>query len=90
MNPSAIHFELNEAHIHLGELVKELASGNLSSDADSGALAVELNHIWDHLCRAWNTKDLTPEQKDALSQEEFGRASNTVPNLLGERVIGDY
>ncbi len=89
MTTENVLFDLNEAHIHLGELVKGLTTGRISAE-DFGPHSVELNHVMDHLCRAWNTKYLTPEQKQLLSQEEFERASNTVPNLMGERIVGDF
>jgi hypothetical protein len=89
MNTELIHFELNEASIHLTNLVAEIRGGKIEPD-NAPALAIQLAHIMDHLCRAWNCKDMTHEQKDSITQAEFERLSNTVPNFMGERILGDY
>lgn len=89
MNIATVEFDLGEALIHLDSLVAELRSGKIGSD-DEPAIAVELGHILDHISRAWNCKDMTPEEKSRLSQEEFERLSNTIPNFLGERVLGEF
>jgi hypothetical protein len=89
MQPTTVHFELAEASHHLQQLVSELRDGKID-DRGEPALSVQLAHILDHLCRAWNCKDQTPEQHASVSQEEFERLSHTVPNFLGERVIGEY
>jgi hypothetical protein len=89
MNIATVEFDLGEALIHLQNLVAELRAGKIQTD-DEPALAVQLGHVLDHICRAWNCKDMTPEQKSKLAQEEFDRLSNTVPNFLGERVLGEF
>jgi hypothetical protein len=89
MNTEIVHFELNEASIHLAELVAGIRDGTIEPD-NTPALAIDLAHIMDHLCRAWNCKDMTHEQKDSITQEEFERLSNTVPNFMGERILGEY
>jgi hypothetical protein len=70
-------------------LVAEFRAGKIQS-RDEPALAVQLGHVLDHISIAWNCKDMTPEQRAALPQEQFERLSNTVPNFLGERVIGEF
>jgi hypothetical protein len=89
MHIETVAFDLGEALIHLESLVAEVRIGKIKSD-DEPALAVQLGHVLDHISRAWNCKDMSPEQKSKLSQEEFGRLSNTVPNFLGVRVLGEF
>ncbi len=89
MNTAIVQCELEEASVHLQDLVAELREGKIGED-DTPAVSIQLAHIIDHLCRAWNCKDQTDEQRAALSQEDFERLSNTVPNFLGEKVIGEY
>lgn len=89
MHPGLVTFELHEASIHLQQLVAELRDGTIDERGEP-ALSVSLAHLLDHLCRAWNGKDLTPEQHAALSQDEFEHLSHTVPNFEGDRVIGEY
>jgi hypothetical protein len=89
MNVETVHFELAEAAYHLQALVAELHDGKID-DRGEPAVSVQLAHILDHVSRAWNCKDMTGDQKSKLSQEEFERLSNTVPNFLGQRVLGEF
>jgi len=89
MNIETVDRELGEALVHLQSLVGEFRAGKIQS-RDEPALAVQLGHILDHISIAWNCKDMTPEQRAALPQGQFERLSNTVPNFLGERVIGEF
>ena len=88
MNRETVQFDLNEALIHLADLQADLRGGKMNAD-DAPALAVALGHILDHLCLAWNARDLSPQQKAELSEEERDRMYNTIPNLHGERQLGD-
>lgn len=89
MQTQSVEFQLGEALSHLQNLVAELRSGEIKED-DEPAVAVQLGHVLDHICRAWNCKDMTIEQAGQLSQSEFERLSNTVPNFLGERILGEF
>ena len=89
MHPATVQLELSEASVHLQRLVADLRAGRISADGDA-PLGVELAHVLDHLCRAWNCKDQTPEQHAALSPKEFEQMSHTVPNFLGERAMGEF
>ena len=89
MQTDTVKFDLGEALIHLQDLVSEFRAGRMQT-RDEPALAVQLGHILDHISIAWNCKDMTPEQRASLSQEDFKRLSNTVPNFLGQRVIGEF
>ena len=88
MHTSTVHFELNEALIHLRDVVAELHDGRMQA-GDTPELAVQLGHILDHICMAWNARDLSPEQMAAVSQVEHDRMCNTVPNFHAERVMGE-
>jgi hypothetical protein len=89
MNTDTVHFQLNEALEHLRAVVAELDDGRMQSD-DAPGLAVDLSHILHHVCSAWNSKDMSLLQRAALSQEEFERLGNTVPNFNGEKVLGEF
>ena len=89
MHTEHITFTLGEALIHLQSLVSDLRDNRLGSD-DAPELSVELGHILDHICDAWNTREMTSEEIAARSQEEFERHTDTVPNFQGSRTLGDY
>lgn len=88
MNIATVQFDLQEAQVHLRELVAELKDGTMRT-GDTPALAVQLGHVLDHLCMAWNARELSPEEKAALSQDDHDRMCNTVPNFHGEKVMGE-
>ena len=88
MHTETVERELGEALIHVQDLVAEFRAGKIE-ERDEPAIAVQLGHILDHISVAWNCKDMTPEQRASLSQTEFERLSNTVPNFLGPRVMGE-
>lgn len=56
---------------------------------DAPELAVELGHVLDHICKAWNARELSPEQIALISQEQHDNMCNTIPNFQGERVLGE-
>jgi hypothetical protein len=89
MHTATVQFELSEASEHLQKLVADLHAGRMGASDDTG-LGVQLAHILDHISRAWNCKDMTGEQASKLSQEEFERLSNTVPNFHGDKVLGEF
>jgi hypothetical protein len=89
MKTEVTQFELYEASIHLQELLAELSDGKIT-ESDAPALSVQMAHIMDHLCRAWNCKDLSPKDHADLSQVEFERLSHTIPNFMGELILGEF
>jgi len=89
MNTATVDFDLGEALIHLQDLVAELRAGKIQN-RDEPAVAVQLGHVLDHICLAWNCKDMSPEQISNLPPEERERLSNTVPKFYGGRVIGEF
>jgi hypothetical protein len=88
MNTVVVKFELSEALEHLQKVVDDLQQGRIKED-DDAKLSVELDHLLDHMNRAWNCRNMSWDQKDGLAHGEFMRLSNTVPNFLGEKVIGE-
>lgn len=48
--------ELEAAHEHLGSLVSEMAR---DGQIDVESYAVDIAHIYAHLNRAWNTRNIT-------------------------------
>jgi len=89
MQISTVQFELSEALEHLQHFVAEIRDSKLQSD-DEPELAVQLGHVLDHISLAWNCKNMKLEEVGVLPQSEFERLSNTVPNFLGQRVIGAF
>jgi hypothetical protein len=86
MRIDGILFQLTEAREHLNNLIAELQTGQLG-ECDDAALQVDLEHILDHLCFAWNGRDLSVTDYSNLSHEGFERCWHTVPNLYGPRTL---
>jgi len=80
MNISHLEFEIAELHEHVGDLLLAIRNGELS-DYGEVSLSVHLGHLLDHIDLAWNLKDREGEKIANMSQEEFERAMNTVPNF---------
>ena len=61
--------ELNEAHEHLGELIKRLGS---EANYDEARLRVDMGHVMAHLNRTWarrnSTGDLTEDEFEAFRE----------------------
>ena len=89
MNKEFVQFQLTEASGHLSQLRAELEDGTMGVD-DEPALAVQLGHIFDHLSIAWNGKDQSIEHSASMTQEEFERLCNTVPNFMGTKIMGEF
>ena len=88
MNVSHVEFELTEALIHLQSLVAEFHEHCVQPD-DTPEVAVQLGHILGHICFAWSGRDMSNEELQALSQAEFERLTDIVPNFNGTRKLGD-
>lgn len=89
MNPVTVEFELKEALDHLQDLVRDFAEGKIG-ERDEPVISLEIAHVLDHLCRAWNCKDMTLDEWSGGSQEEYERLAHTVPNFMGQRILGEY
>jgi len=56
-------FELEDAHEHLGDLIKVMQKDGLIDDED---YAIQVAHVHAHLNRAWNSREL----KGAMTESE--------------------
>lgn len=61
--------ELEDAHEHLGNLIAEMAR---EGSIDVESYAVDVAHVYAHLNRAWNTRNIISELTD--EQWEKGRS----------------
>ncbi|MEM9760008.1 MAG: hypothetical protein AAF933_12280 [Pseudomonadota bacterium] len=61
--------ELDDAHEHLGNLITAMSE---QGSIDIEAYSIDVAHIYAHLNRAWNTKDIPREVTD--EEWEQGRA----------------
>lgn len=61
--------ELEDAHEHLGQLILEM---NRDAKTEIESYTIDLGHIYAHLNRAWNTREITGEVSE--KQWESGRA----------------
>jgi hypothetical protein len=67
-------YELDDAHDHLGNLLKNIAENPEFSEGD---LRVELGHVYAHLNRAWSRRNVP----DDLSKSEWEAASEYPSDL---------
>ena len=88
MNIDSIKFQLREMQLHLQCCLEDLDRGKIGAD-DDAALAVNLGHLLDHLCVAWNTRDVPVECFGQISDLDFVAVSNTVPNFGFSRKISE-
>lgn len=88
MNITSLQFQLREMQGHLQSCLADLESGKIGSD-DDAALAVELGHLLDHLCLAWNTRNVAPNDVGKISDADFFRHANDVPNFGFSRRLSD-
>ena len=88
MQPEHLRFQLNEAKIHLEETLARL-NETASEECGEVSLAVNLGHILDHICIAWHTRNMSFDEASAMTQQDFERLINEVPNFGLERVISD-
>lgn len=87
MNREAAKWELLELAAHLGEIVQEIDAGRYDDDGDL-SYQVALEHLMDHLARAWHYAQMSEEQIDALTKEEFNAVTSAIPKLgIEQRLI---
>lgn len=89
MNIDSLKFQLREMQSHLQSCLADLESGKIEAD-DDASLAVDLGHLLDHLCLAWNTRDIPVGKFGNVSDDDFAAHANTVPNFGSSRRIGRY
>jgi len=65
---SQLLYELEDAHEHLGDLIRELSTSGAQDDSE---FAVHLGHVYAHLNRAWHSRN----QAEAISKEQWPQYS---------------
>lgn len=88
MNLSNIQFQLKESLEGLQTCMHEIETGTLSERNESG-LSEHLGRVLDHICLAWNTRDLATHVVGHMSRRDIDRFMHTIPNFGGAREIGE-
>lgn len=79
-NRAAVERQLSGAKVALDECIEKLTCGDYDDEVPL-VIAIDFEQILYHLCLAWHFKGMTDEQRERLSEEDFKRLSNTVPNF---------
>ncbi len=79
-NRAAAERQLSGAQVALENCISKLNSGRYDNESPL-VIAIDFEQVLYHLCLAWHFKDMTDEERDKLSESEFIRLSNTVPNF---------
>jgi hypothetical protein len=87
MNRDRAIWELDELADHLKDVVEDIQSGRYDESGDL-SYAGGLQHLMDHLARAWHFAHMTDEQIDALTQEQFEEVTHAIPKLwVDQRLV---
>ena len=89
MNPEGVKHELTEVVRHAQETIDAINERHRAATDDAG-LTIDLGHILDHLCRAWNCRHLDPETIDRLPEDRFDECSDNVPNFQHRRKLLNF
>ena len=79
-NPVAramLDFELRDAVEHLQRLLAEMAGEDFGEEE----FRIDLGHVYAHLNRAWNRRDVPDAEIEAMTQEQFERWSQMPTDL---------
>jgi hypothetical protein len=79
-NRGAVRQQLSEALVALQQCEHKTQLGAYDEDGPI-AIAVDFQQVLIHLCLAWHFKGMTHEAIRALTQEQFDRLANSVPNF---------
>lgn len=79
-NRAAVALQLSEAKLALDAALEKVKAGAYD-DESPVVIAIDFEHVLYKLCLAWHFKSMTDEELNKLSQDEFTRLSNTVPNF---------
>ena len=79
-NRAAVTLQLSEAKLALDAALEKAKVGQYDEEAPL-VMAIDFEQVLYKLCLAWHFKHKTHEEIKALTQEEFDRLSNTVPNF---------
>ncbi len=58
--------ELEDAHEHLGDLLKEMSDGGR---IDIEGYSIDIAHVYAHLNRAWNSREFEGEMSETQWEE---------------------
>lgn len=90
MNREQAIFQLDQLVVHIQDLIKEIELGEYDEEGEL-AYEVSVGHLLDHLAKAWHYARMTNEKIDSLTQDEFERLTNAVPDLMpGRRIVDPY
>ncbi len=80
---ATLMYELDDAHRHLGELLKEMTGSADSTEADFTEVEfrIQLGHVYAHLNRAWFGRDL--DRGFSESQRELASGFPTDLDPIG-------
>jgi len=74
-----IVFHLQEASIHLRELVEKIEKGEIDPLIDSVPIEVQLWHIQQHICQGWHLRDYFMNEAK-YDKETEDLINNAIPN----------
>ena len=82
-NHYAVTMELEDAVEHLNDLIKEVEAGKYDPDGKY-CYSTTLRHIYEHLNRSYHYCDKSDDEIDKISQKEFNRLSDTLPEFFSD------
>jgi len=85
-NRAAVAMQLSGARVALDECIRKVNAGDFDDEAPL-VMAIDFEQVLYNLCLAWHVKNMTDEERAALSQEDYKRLSNTVPNFGFELML---
>lgn len=74
-----IVFHLQEAGIHLQELVQDIEKGELDPSEDASAIEVFLWHVQEHLCLGWHLREHFTGELE-FDDETYCLLCSAIPN----------
>ena len=80
INRYAAAFELGELAIHIKEVIAEIENGDYDEDGEL-SYTVGLEHLMDHLVKAWHYGQMSDEKIDSLTHEEVVKLTQAIPKL---------
>ena len=88
MNRERAKWELMELRDHIITLVEEIDAGHYDENGDL-SYQVGLEHLMDHLVRAWHYAQMSDGEIDALTQEQFRKLTSAIPQLGPDQRLVD-
>ena len=79
-NRAAVELQLSEAMLALASALEKTKQGKYDQEAPL-VMAIDFEQVLYKLCLAWHFKNMSNDQIHTLSEAEFKRLSNTIPNF---------